>query len=85
METMDPTTPSEDPADMMGDGERHPDRPTEPPDIPESTRVENGKARVKRVEATRDDGNETRQPHKPQEPPDKAEAPDEQHHDWQRH
>jgi hypothetical protein len=34
----DPTRPSEDPADVMGDDKRRPDAPTEPPDMPEGTR-----------------------------------------------
>lgn len=33
--TTDPMRPSEDPADMTDDDERHPDEPTQPPDKPE--------------------------------------------------
>jgi hypothetical protein len=36
--TMDPTRPSEDPADATGDDECCPDTHKEPPDMPEGTR-----------------------------------------------
>ena len=66
-----PPKPSEDPGDVTGDDERHPDAPTEPPDLPEGMRrqwrQEQVEMRVSRVlgasrgsaQGTGDDGIET--------------------------
>ena len=53
-----PTRPSEDPGDAMGDDEHRPDAPTEPPNKPldeevEGTRVEGSEVEMAVVEASR--------------------------------
>ena len=76
-ETSNPTRPSEDPGDVTDDDARHPDEPTEPPDMPEGTRrrgiqeqVETRVSGASRggAEGTGDDGVETRRPEKPNKP-----------------
>jgi hypothetical protein len=80
--TTNPTRPSIDPADTMGDNEHRPDVPTEPPDQPEGTREQRSEPRVETrevrslrvstegAETTGDDGDDERRLAVPDEPPD---------------
>ena len=43
----DKSRPSKDPEDTTGDGKRHPDEPTEPPDQPKGASARGGEERVK--------------------------------------